>query len=93
MVAAEPSEARCTIAEEERLVAFGMQTSRLDERQTVVDLMGRGVDKQPLRSAVTLSRSSIPASCCCTALRRRRRRRTSGRHAYQLRDFATASLR
>ncbi len=29
-----------------------MQTSRLDERQTVVGLMSRGVDKQPLRSPV-----------------------------------------
>ena len=48
----EPAEALCTAGEEERLVAFGMQTSRLDERQTVVGLMSRGVDKQPLRSPV-----------------------------------------
>ena len=51
-VSVEPSEALCTAGEEEMLVAFGMQTSRLDERQTVVGLVSRGVDKQPLRSPV-----------------------------------------
>jgi hypothetical protein len=51
-VAVEQSKARCTVAEDERLVAFGMQTSRLDEHHTVVDLMSRGVNKQPLRNAV-----------------------------------------
>ncbi len=48
------AEPRCTAGEKERLVAFGMQMSRLGESRTVVDLMSRGVDKQPLRSPVGL---------------------------------------
>jgi Arc/MetJ family transcription regulator len=67
-VAVEQSKARCTVAEDERLVAFGMQTSRLDEHHTVVDLMSRGVNKQPLRNAVgngkTAGTDRARASCC-----------------------------
>jgi hypothetical protein len=45
-----------------------MQTSRLDEHHTVVDLMSRGVNKQPLRNAVgngkTAGTDRARASCC-----------------------------
>jgi hypothetical protein len=60
---------QCTAFEKRMLASFGLESARLDRRQTVVDLLGKWIDKPSLARPVgVLSSGTYTDNAKCTWL-------------------------